>query len=79
MTKEEIIKLIDSMKKLILILFVLLFISCDDAPNGMFIVDKHVYVRSRDNIWIHDPDCSRCIELKTINDSIYDTERTDNY
>ena len=66
------------MKKLIFVSLMLLA-SCDDAPHGMFIVDKHVYVRSKDNLWIHDPNCSRCTDLKIINDSIYDTERTNNY
>lgn len=50
--------------------------SCDDGIN---VIDKHVYVRKIGNIWIHDPNCSRCTELKITNDSIYDAERANNY
>ena len=63
------------MKKLIFVSLMLLA-SCDDGIN---VIDKHVYVRKIGNIWIHDPNCSRCTELKIINDSIYDAERTNNY
>ena len=64
------------MKKLIFALFMLSLVSCDD---GIDVIDKHVYVRKIGNIWIHDPNCPRCTELKITNDSIYDAERANNY